>query len=140
MAARPLLTAIRANGSRFVLPDPSSYKGISADLVDSGRNTEGFVIADLVRPDVAKVEIIWNVLYPDQFSEICKLFQAKYGGSFFTKFEFFNQTINDWQTRVFYPNDRTASIYSTAATLKPGRTDDGRPAWYSKVPLNLIER
>lgn len=91
------------------IPTPSTYVGITADVVDAGRNVEGFVVGAVVREDVAKVEATFNYLTAKQWSDILKLFNSKHGGKFFQSVTFFNQTTADWETRTMYPGDRTTS-------------------------------
>jgi len=140
MARRPLLTAFKQDGTTYVFPDTSSYIATSADAVDQGRNAEVRVIGDIVREDITKIEVEWKVLSPEDYSDICKLFKSNHGGKFFIDIEYFDMTENDWRRKTFYPNDRKASIYSTAAILKENRLDDGRPAFYTNVSLHLIEQ
>lgn len=91
------------------IPTPSKYVGITADVVDAGRNVQGFFVGALVREDMAKVEASWNYLTAQQWSAILKMFNSKYGGAFLQSVTFFNQTTADWETRKMYPGDRTTS-------------------------------
>lgn len=116
------------------LPTPSTYVGITADIVDAARNTEGVVVGAVVREDVGKVEMSWNYLTAQQWSTILKLFNSAYGGSFYQTVEFFNQTTADWETRVMYPGDRTTS---GAHALDP---ETGAIIGWEKPVLHLIEQ
>ena len=116
------------------LPMPSSYVGLTADLVDSGRNAEGIVVGAIVREDVAKVELSWRFLTIKQWSDITKLFNSKYGGQFMQEVTFFNQTTASFETRTMYPNDRT-----TGGAFKVD-AETGLPLGWQDCKLNLIEK
>ena len=128
------------------LPTPSDYRGISATVVDSGRNSEGQVIAQVIKSDVAKIELKWNFLTVQQFADIAKLFEQNLGGAFIVPVSFFNITTGDFEgdisiapntttnkVRLFYPNDRAVDF----AHIK--LDDYGKPIGYTNVSLNLID-
>lgn len=114
------------------LPCPSSYNGTSTTLVDSARNTKGVVIGQIVRSDIAKVEMSWNFLTNAEYARIAQMFEEKYGGSFFFKAIFFNAVLNAFDMRDFYPNDR--KFQTAKMVLK-----NGVPQGYQNVGLNIIE-
>ena len=93
------------------LPEPSTYSGNTATLVDSGRNVQGELIASVVREDVAKVELTWNYLTAQQWAAINKKFSGKHGGSFVNDVTFYDQTSGDWVTRQMYVSDRNAGMW-----------------------------
>lgn len=103
MAFRALVTV----GS-YPLPEPSTYIGLTATMVDSGRNLEGVTIGSVVRDDVAKVEMTWKFLSASEWSNILKLFKISAGGKFYNTVTFFDQTENGWVTRTMYVGDRTS--------------------------------
>lgn len=113
------------------LPDPYSYKGNTADLVDSGRNVNGVVIGDVVRYDVAKVELKWNYLKASEWAAILQLFNRATGGNFYNSVTFFNQGTADWTTRTMYVSDRKASMWR--------RDEYTGEIYYTDASLNLIE-
>lgn len=116
------------------LPMPSSYVGLTADLVDSGRNAEGYVVGAVVREDVAKVELSWRFLTIKQWSDVIKLFNSKYGGQFMQEVTFFNQTSAEFETRTMYVGDRTSS---GAFKVDP---ETGMPLGWQECKLSLIEK
>lgn len=129
-----LVSIYNENTSSWVdLPTPSTYNGSASTLVDSSRNSKGVVIAQVIRSDIAKVELSWNYLTREQYSNLCKLFEPLYGGAFYNKVRFFDTIKGDWNTKIMYVNDRkfdTANI--TLDNL-------GRPIGYKSVKLNLID-
>jgi len=132
------------------LPMPSDYVGISTTLVDSGRNAQGQVIADVIKSDIAKVELKWNFLTPAQYSAIAQLFEPKYNNNdmsvFFRPVSFFDVIANAYEgditqapnlttnrIRKFYCGDRKVQF------AKMVLNDDGTPKGYQNVSLNLID-
>jgi len=116
----------------YDLPTPSSYIGLTADLVDAGRNAEGTTIGSVVREDVAKVEITYNYLTVGQWSAILKLFKTSYGGSFSNPVTFYDQVTADWVTRNMYIGDRTTSGMFRLNSA-------GNPVGWDGPKLQLIE-
>lgn len=89
------------------LPEPSTYSGNTATLVESGRNVQGKFIGAIVREDVAKVEIGWRYLTVKDWAKVCSLFTS----SFINSVSFFNQVTGDWTTRQMYVSDRNAGAW-----------------------------
>lgn len=116
----------------YAFPEPSTYNGISATIVDSARNTDGYVIGSVIREDVAKVELTWNMLTVDQWSRILQCFDSKYGGSFYNNVTFFNQTSGSFETREMYVSDRSAPMWRRDP-------ETGEVKGWLGCSLNLIE-
>ena len=114
------------------LPEPSTYSGNTATLVDSGRNVQGELIASVVREDVAKVEMTWNYLTAEQWAAINKKFSGKHGGSFVNDVTFYDQTSGDWITRRMYVSDRSAGMWRRDPT-------NGNILGWTNCKLSLIE-
>lgn len=111
------------------------YSGTATTAVDSSRNAKARVIASVVRSDIAKAECKWNYLTTKQYSDLAKLFEPKYGGSFFVKACFFDSVAGGFDcSREFYCGDRKV----TFARIKCD--DNYMPIGYESVGLNLIER
>ena len=140
---------------------PSTYKMTSTTLVDSGRNTDGFVVNDVVREGIRKIEISWNFLTLSEFSTIAKLFESGHtGGSapdkkFACYIKYFDTVIGDFinselgftnlngvdkstdgntSPREFYVGDRVTD------TAKMVLDANMQPQGYSSVKLSLIEK
>lgn len=132
------------------LPTPSEYVGSSSTIVDSGRNSQGQVVGDVIKSDVAKIELTWNFLTVAQYSAIAKLFEPKYNNNdntvFFRPVSFFdvisgtfegditqapNTTTN--KIRLFYVGDRKVEF----AHIK--LDNNGAPIGYVNVALHLVD-
>lgn len=95
----------------FDFPEPSTYKGNTATLVDSARNVQGKMVGSVIRDDVGKVEMSWRYLTVQQWADILKCFSIARGGKFINDVTFFCQDIGDWTTRKMYVNDRSANVF-----------------------------
>lgn len=123
---RPMVTV-----SGYAFPDPSTYSGSVATIVDSGRNTEGVVIGAVIRENVGKAEMSWNYLTVKQWSEICACFDSTRGGAFINSTEFFCPDMGGWETRDMYCSDRKAGVFL--------RNKDGSIKGLTGCSVNLIE-
>ena len=113
------------------IPDSSTYSGTVATVVDSGRNTEAVMIGAVIRENVGKVEMKWNFLAIDKWSEICALFDGSRGGAFYNPVDFFCLDLAEWTTREMYVSDRKAGVQL--------RQKDGSVKGLTGCSLNLIE-
>ena len=126
--------AIRALVSvgEFNFPEPSSYKGSTATLVDSARNAQGVVVGAVIRDDVGKVELSWRYLTVKHWADILKCFSISRGGNFYNNVTFFCQDIGDWTTRQMYVSDRSADMFR-----RDPKTGD--VLGYTDCSLSLVE-
>lgn len=115
-----------------VLPEPSSYSGNTATIVDTARNVEGRMIGSVVREDVAKVELSWRYLTVEQWATICGLFNRSSGGGFINSVRFFNQAIGTYTTRNMYVTDRHAGMWRR-------EPNTGKVLGWTDCKLNLVE-
>lgn len=115
------------------LPTPSTYVGLTSTLVDSGRNTEGYMIGAVIREDVGKVEVSWKYLTVAQWASILQKFSSQFGGAFSQNVTFFDQVRADWITREMYVGDRTSA---GLIQLDPVT---GAPRGWENPKLSLIE-
>ena len=120
MAFRALVTV-----GDFDFPEPSTYKGNTATLVDSSRNVQGIMVGSVIRDDVGKVEMSWKYLTVEQWANILKCFSID-------NVTFFCQDIGDWTTRQMYVSDRNANVFR-----RDPKT--GEMLGYTDVSLSLIE-
>ena len=125
----------------FVVPTPSEYIGNTATVVDSARNTDGFMIGTVIRNGVAKIQMKWNFITADDWAAMLKQFEPDYGGAFVRSVTFFNQTSAQLETRDMYVGDRTSSgsflLYNAENT--PDAAHIGLPRGYLGAQFSLIE-
>ena len=124
--ATPLVTI-----QGYALRDPSEYEANTATIVDSARNSDGYMIGGVIRNDVAKISMSWRYISTAEWSTILKLFSPTYGGNFTQSVTFFNQLTGGWETRTMYVSDRSAKIFK--------RDEDGNIQGYLGAKLSLIE-
>ena len=91
----------------IALPEPSSYDATTSTLVDSGRNTKGYVIGAVVRNDIAKVSLSWKYLSLEDWAKILSMFN----NNFYNDVTFLNQTTGEFETRRMYVGDRTSGMW-----------------------------
>ncbi len=115
----------------FDFPEPSKYSGTTSTVVDSARNTAGYVIGAVIRDDVGKVEMSWNFITVENWASILKKFSKKHGGKFYNNVTFFCQDSGTWETREMYVSDRKASVFL--------RNRDGSIKGYTDASLSLVE-
>lgn len=127
MALRALVTV-----GEFDFPEPSSYNGYTATLVDSARNAQGVTIGAVIRDDVGKVEMSWKYLTVEQWANILKCFSIARGGNFYNDVTFFCQDIGDWTTRPMYVSDRKANMFRRDP-------ETGEVLGYTDASLSLVE-
>lgn len=141
----PLVKIYNASSGQWKsLPTPTDYDGQSSTLVDSARNSGGYVVANVIRSDVASVSMRWNYLTIQQYSDMAKLFEQKYGGAFINYVSFwdavkgdFNGTgtgvPNDSNHKKMYCGDRKVSVAHIRLDV------NGKPIGYEGVQLDLVE-
>ena len=127
MAFRALVTV-----GDFDFPEPSTYKGNTATLVDSSRNVQGKMVGSVIRDDVGKVEMSWKYLTVEQWANILKCFSIARGGNFINSVTFFCQDTGDWTTRQMYVSDRNANMFRRDPNT-------GDILGYTDISLSLIE-
>lgn len=112
----------------YNLPEPSTYSATTSTIVDSARNVSGYVVGNVIRSDVAKVELTWRYLTAQQWANILSLFSA----SFYNDVRFYNQVTNSYDVRKMYVSDRTASIFRR-------NPETGEIMGYTSCALSLVE-
>lgn len=127
MAFRSLVTV-----DGYDLPEPSTYSGNTATLVDSARNLQGVVIGSVIRDDVAKVSLSWRYLSVEDWAAINKCFKSSAGGKFYNNVIFFDQSAGGWVSRVMYVSDRSAGMWRR-------NPDNGEIMGWTDCKLSLVE-
>lgn len=112
----------------YELPEPSTYNAVTSTIVDSARNVRGRVVGNVVRHDVAKVELSWRYLTAEQWATILSLFTY----SFYNDVRFLNQATNNYETRTMYVSDRNASMWRRDP-------NSGAIMGYTGCSLSLVE-
>ncbi len=116
----------------FDFPEPAKYSGNTSTIVDSGRNTQGYVVGSVIRDDVGKVELSWRYLTVKQWADILKCFSIARGGNFYNSVTFFCQDTGDWTTREMYVSDRKADMFRRDPVT-------GEVLGYTDCSLSLVE-
>lgn len=107
------------------LPDPSEMTLSDYDLTDSNRNANGFMITQMIREDVHKIECKWNLLRPEDWKRIREAIKKKFGLSV----TYYLPDKGEGGTLTMYAGDRKTPIYTY---------QDGKPV-YKNAALNFIE-
>lgn len=143
--SKPLVKIYNEHSSSWVsLPTPSEYEGQASTLVDSARNSEGRVVANVIRSDVASIHLEWNFLDVNQYKTIAQLFEPLYNGSFINYVSFWDMVKGDFNgqstnaptdstNKKMYCGDRKVSV--AHITLD----SNGKPIGYEGVQLDLVE-
>lgn len=141
MANLVFIEPLVEGGTGFAVPTPSTYIGNTATVVDSARNTDGFMIGTVIRNGVAKIQMTWNFITADDWAAMLQQFEPDYGGAFVRSVTFFNQTSGTLETRTMYVGDRTSSgsflLYNAENT--PDAAHIGLPRGYLGAQFSLIE-
>lgn len=116
----------------YEFPEPSTYNGVTATAVDSARNTLGEAIGTVVRDDVGKVDMTWNMLTVEQWARILQCFDRRYGGKFYNDVIFFNMVSGNYISRPMYVSDRSAGMWRRDSVT-------GEVKGWLGCSLNLIE-
>lgn len=141
MANLVFIEPLVEGGTGFAVPTPSTYIGNTATVVDSARNTDGYMIGTVIRNGVAKIQMSWNFISADDWAAMLQQFEPDYGGAFVRDVTFFNQTSGALETRTMYVGDRTSSgsflLYNVENT--PDEAHLGLPRGYLGAQFSLIE-
>lgn len=113
------------------LPEPSTYDGMTATVVDTTTNAKGQIIGAVICDDVGKASMTWNYLTVKQWSDMCKLFSTTQGGAFIQYCKFFDQTTGQYAVREMYPSDRKAKSHLRDAS--------GNVTGWRDCSFNLID-
>lgn len=135
------INPLTQGGTGFDVPTPSEYVGNTATVVDSARNTDGYMIGTVIRSGVAKIQLTWNFISVDDWADLLKQFEPDYGGAFARDVTFFNQTSGQLETRQMYVSDRTTNgtflLYDEETA--PSQSLIGLPCGYLGAKFSLIE-
>ena len=115
----------------YTPPCPSDYVGTTSTIVDNGRNVNGVVVGAVVREDVPAVDVTYNYITCEDWSNILKQFSSNFGGRFYQTVTFFDQLSNSKVTRVMYVADRvTGGLHML--------NENGKPQGWKDAKLSLV--
>lgn len=118
---------IYINDIAFPYPDKDSGLQTVSTLVNSARMADGVLRGEKIGRDQSKIELTWNVLTPEVWSNMLKQFD-----DFTFKVRYIDMVTNDWVTRTFYVGDRSARPF----LIDP---DTNRPKYYVQCKANIID-
>lgn len=120
--------------SGFVLPAPimGSNNMTISTLVDGGRNVYGNFVGSVIGNDKLSIDLSFPNLSPEEFKNLLRIFDRRYGGSFVNEFKVFDPRENDWVVKKMYVGDRSG---------RPIRLDRKtcRPIKWADVKAKLVE-
>lgn len=117
------------------LPISSTYKTTSTTVVDSARNTEGYVVASIIREGIRKIEMSWRVIDIVNYAKLGTFFNT----NFFFYAYYFDQDTNAWVTKNFYVGDRVADALQDKQWQTTTRGGKREPTHIENFKLSLIE-
>lgn len=118
---------IYINDKPFPYPDKDSGLQTVATLVNSARTADGVMKGEKLGRDQSKIELKWNVLTPEKWSEMLREFE-----NFYFKIKYIDMVTNDWVTRTFYVGDRSARPF----LIDPATN---KPKFYLECKANVVD-
>lgn len=118
---------IYINDMAFPYPDKDSGLQTVATLVNSARTADGVMRGEKIGRDQSKIELTWNVLTPEVWSQMLQQFQ-----NFYFTIRYIDMVTNDWTTRKFYVGDRSARPFLIDPTTNI-------PKYYVQCKANVID-
>ena len=118
---------IYINDMAFPYPDKDSGLQTVATLVNSARTADGVMRGEKIGRDQSKIELTWNVLTPEVWSQMLAQFDI-----FYLTCRYIDMRTNDWTTRKFYVGDRSARPFLIDPTTN-------RPKYYVQCKANVID-
>ena len=98
-----------------------------ATLVNSARTADGVMRGEKIGRDQSKIELMWNVLTPEKWSQMLQQFE-----DFTFTIRYIDMVTNDWVTRRFYVGDRSAKPF----LIDP---ETNRPKYYVQCKANVVD-
>ena len=118
---------IYINDMPFPYPDKDSGLQTVATLVNSARTADGGMRGEKIGRDQSKIELMWNVLTPEKWSQMLQQFE-----DFTFTIRYIDMVTNDWVTRRFYVGDRSAKPF----LIDP---ETNRPKYYVQCKANVVD-
>lgn len=123
-----------SSGAFTWLPTPSTYKMTSSTFVDSGRNSKGYVVGEVIRAGVRAIEVSWNFLNQQQFTLVASFFDT----NFYFECRYYDTITGQMETKEMYVSDRP----SDTAQIKVEKDSNGNITdvkGYEGTTISLIE-
>jgi hypothetical protein len=108
-------------------PDKDSAMGIISTLVDSGRNSEGVVVAQKIGRDQGKTELKWSILTKNEWEAMVRFWH----NNFFFNFTYYDDISGTKITRKFYVGDRSRRPLEI--------TEQGIPVAYVDCSADVVD-
>lgn len=118
---------IYINNVAFPYPDRESGLQQISTIVDSARTADGVMRGERVGRDMGKIELTWNVLTPEVWSQMLQQFSE-----FTFSVRYIDMVTDAWVTRRFYVGDRSAKPFMIDSTTN-------RPKYYVDCKANIID-
>ena len=115
------------NGTAFPYPDKDSGLQTVSTLVNAARTADGVMRGEKIGRDQSKIELTWNVLTPEVWSQMLQEFN-----DFYFSIRYIDMVTNDWITRKFYVGDRSAQPFMVDPVTN-------RPKYYIQCKANVID-
>lgn len=112
------------NGTQLKCPSVLDYEG--QQLVDSARNAQGEVVAQKINRRQVKLNVEWNVVYPDELEKILNCIEQFEG-----KVRYYDPKSGGFITRNMYWGDYSVSTYWT--------NKEGKPIYLTALKASLID-
>ena len=122
-------------GTWTVLPTPSDYDFDVRDLVDSARNSDGKVVAQVIRKNVKRIDCTWNILSQAQFTTIMAFVDAHF--SFLCYF--YNTHTGTYESVEMYVGNRKDKMAKTHIQFDANNEIINTSVFYEGVKLAFIE-
>lgn len=118
------MAVIRYNGTEITCPSVQGYEG--QQLVDSGRNAKGVVVAQKINRRQVKLNLEWKVIYPKELQKILQLIET-----FIGKVTYYDPKEGKFITREMYWGDYSVSTYWVE--------EDGTPKMFTELKTSLVD-
>lgn len=115
---------LTVDGVALKCPSKLDYEG--QQLVDSARNALGEVVAQKINRRMVKLNLEWNVIYPDELKVIKQSIEKM-----FVKVRFYDTLSGGFITRQMYWGDDKVSTYWT--------DENGKPKMLTALSASLID-
>lgn len=130
ISINPKFMYLSAGGDTVAVPYPAHDSGIfeTSTMVDSGRNTDGVLVSQVIGRPIAKQNMKWSVLPNEKWWEMNQFWEEH----FTFQCQYFDYNYGDWRNREFYCGDRKAKPFGV-------NSDTGIPLYMTNCECNVID-